>query len=91
MSKPWPMHSMPDRATGMLHNKECGVQVGMHFVPRELCDIQNPWGAHFHNKHSGTPTPDLPFIAKIVKRTTDHVERKLSEAIDSRNFATDQH
>ena len=45
-------------------------------------NTQNPWGAHFYNKHSGTPTPDLPFTAKIVKRTTDHVERKLSEAIE---------
>ena len=44
--------------------------------------VQNPWGAHFHNKHSNTPTPDLPFTAKIMKRTSDHVERKLTKAIE---------
>ena len=45
-------------------------------------NIQNPWGAHYSSKHSNTPTPDVPFRATIIRRTQDHVDRKLMEAIE---------
>ena len=33
-------------------------------------------------QHGNSPIPDIPFIAKIVRRTNDHVDRKLAEAIE---------
>ena len=45
-------------------------------------NAQNPWGAHFCMQHGNSPIPDIPFIAKIVRRTNDHVDRKLAEAIE---------
>ena len=45
-------------------------------------DTQNPWGAHFGTEHSGEAVPEIPFSAKIVRRATDHVDRKLGEAIE---------
>ena len=40
-------------------------------------NVQKPWRAHFCTEHSGLPTPDIPFTVKIVKRASDHVDRKL--------------
>ena len=45
-------------------------------------NIQNPRGAHYSSKHSDTPTPDIPFGANIIRRTWDHVDRKLMEAVE---------
>ena len=41
-------------------------------------DAQSPWGAHYA---TSTPVPIIPFQAEIISRTTDHVDRKLTEAI----------
>ena len=43
---------------------------------------QNPWGAHYGTIHKGSPVPTVPFTARIVRRAQDHVDRKLSEAIE---------
>jgi hypothetical protein len=40
---------------------------------------QNPWGAHFCTKYGYSP---IPFKAKVVRRTNDHVDQKLAEAIE---------
>ena len=45
-------------------------------------NIQNPWGTHYSFKLSNTPIPDIPFRATIIRRTWDHVDRKLMEAIE---------
>ena len=45
-------------------------------------DVQNPWGAHYAISHRSTPAPSIPFWAEIISRTTDHVDRKLTEAIN---------
>ena len=44
-------------------------------------DKENPWGAHFTRAHKDGPVPVMPFRAKIIVRTRDHVDRKLMEAI----------
>ena len=46
-----------------------------------LATNRTPWGAHSY-KHGNTPTPDVAFKATIIKRTQNHVNRKLMEAID---------
>ena len=45
-------------------------------------NVQNLWGAHFCMEYSNSPIPDIPFTAKIMRRTNDHVDRKLAEAIE---------
>ena len=45
-------------------------------------NAQSPWGAHFCAEYGNSPILDIPFTAKIVRRTNDHVNRKLAEAIE---------
>ena len=45
-------------------------------------NAKNPWGAHFCMEHGNSPIPDIPFTAKIARRTNDHVDRKLAKAIE---------
>ena len=45
-------------------------------------DTKNPWGAHFATAHKDDPTPNVPFTAEIVSRAKDHVDRKITEAIN---------
>ena len=44
-------------------------------------DTENSWGAHYSNANRGEPVPTVALRATIVTRTTDHVDRKLTEVI----------
>ena len=58
------------------------ARVSAHACALLARNAQNPWGAHFCMQHGNSPIPDIPFIAEIVRRTNDHVDRKLAEAIE---------
>lgn len=44
-------------------------------------DAKHPWGAHFATAHRDSPTPNVPFRAKIVSRAKNHVHRNTIKAI----------